>query len=128
MTGGRNAKGHLLLGVLVFFGILAATLGVELAVVALLAVGPVVTLAALVGVAAGVLVPDSVSGLLVSVLFSLLTVLVLVALAVSRDSDVGNLLVLFGLVVDFLAGLGTVLSVTTPDDTERPTPGPPHGF
>jgi hypothetical protein len=113
---------------LLFLGILAAAFGTQVAILVVLAFGPLVTVAVLVGVVVGPLEPASVSGLLLACLFSLLTVLALGVAVLGTDPQFRNLVVMFGVVVDFLAGLGAVLAVRVADDSERPTPGPPHGF
>ena len=128
MGTGRNAKGQLVFAGLLFLGILAAAFGTQVAILVVLAFGPLVTVAVLVGVVVGPLEPASVSGLLLACLFSLLTVLALGVAVLGTDPQFRNLVVMFGVVVDFLAGLGAVLAVRVADDSERPTPGPPHGF
>ena len=128
MVGGTSAKGQLILGGVLFLGILAAAVGTDVALLVLLALGPLVTVAAVLGLLVGPLEPDSVSGLLLACLFSLLTVLALGAAALGVDPQFRNLVVMFGIVTGFLAGLGAVMAVRIAEDTERPTPGPPHGF
>jgi hypothetical protein len=54
--------------------------------------------------------------------------LALGAAALDTGSQFRNLVVMFGIVVDFLAGLRAVLAVRVGHGTERPSPGPPHGF
>ncbi len=128
MATGQNAKGQLLLGILLFLGILASAVGTEVAMLVLLALGPAVTALVLVGILLGPLEPDSVGGLLLACLFSLLTIVAIGSAALGTNPELRNLVIMFGIVVDFLAGLGAVLAVRVADNTERPTPGPPHGF
>jgi hypothetical protein len=128
MPSGRSAKGQLILGGALFFGILAAAVGTDVALLVLLALGPLVTVAVVLGLLVGPLESDSIGGLLLACLFSLLTVLALGAAALGVDPQFRNLVVMFGIVTDFLAGLGAVMAVRVAEDTERPTPGPPHGF
>lgn len=126
MAGDQSAKGQLLFAGLLFLGMLAAVAGTDVAVLALLAYGPLVTAGALVGVVRGSLELESANGLILACLFALLTVLALLSAMVGTDPVFRNLVIMFGVVVDFLAGIGAVLAVRVADGTERPTPGPPH--